>query len=194
MSSKNLKTRNRILNATWKLLEANQSADVRMSDIAKRAGVSRQAVYLHFANRTDLLIATTKYIDEVKGVNDRLVASRTAKGGLERLEAFVDAWCNYIPEVYSILKALRAVKETDDAAMRAWDDRMQAVWQGCEAAVKALKADDVLKTEYAIDDASDILWTLLSVYNWEQLTIECGWAQEKYVDYVLNIAKQVMVK
>ena len=97
MSSPTSETRVRILNATWKLLEASQGSGVRMSDIAKIAGISRQAVYLHFPNRAELLIATTRHLDEVKSVDARLMVSRNAITGLARLEAFIEAWGNYIP-------------------------------------------------------------------------------------------------
>jgi AcrR family transcriptional regulator len=76
MSSNNIETRTRILDAAWKLLETGQGSGVRMSDIAKTAGISRQAVYLHFPTRAELLIATTRHLDVVKDVDARLMATR----------------------------------------------------------------------------------------------------------------------
>ena len=166
MSSDNLKTRTRILNATWKLLEADQGHGVRMSDIAKQAGISRQAVYLHFPTRSELLIATTRYLDDIKGVDERLALSRESANGVDRLDAFIDAWGNYIPEIHGIAKALLAMKDTDQAADLAWNDRMQA---------------------------ADILWTLLSVRNWEQLTRECGLSQAQYIDTLKRIAHRTLL-
>ena len=116
MSSNNIETRTRILDAAWKLLETGQGSGVRMSDIAKTAGISRQAVYLHFPTRAELLIATTRHLDAVKDVDARLMASRNAATGLERLEAFIEAWGNYIPEIHGVAKALLAMKDTDEAA------------------------------------------------------------------------------
>ncbi|MCA9734998.1 helix-turn-helix transcriptional regulator, partial [candidate division KSB1 bacterium] len=72
MSSKNKDTRTRILEVTWHLMEQQRGQGVRLADVAAAAGVSRQAVYLHFGSRTELMIATTAYVDEVKGLNDRL--------------------------------------------------------------------------------------------------------------------------
>ena len=106
-----------------------------MSDIAKQTGISRQAVYLHFPTRAELLIATTRHIDEVKEIDERLAKSRSASTGLERLEAFVEAWGNYIPEIYGVASALIAMQATDEEAGAAWSDRMGAVRHGCEAAV-----------------------------------------------------------
>jgi len=193
MSSENTETREKILNAAWKLLESGQAQSVRMSDIAKKAGVSRQAVYLHFPGRAELLTATARYLDDVKNVDRRLAASRAAASGLERLDAFVEAWGNYIPEIYGVAKAFLAMEETDDAAAAAWSDRMQAVRHGCEAAVKALKKDGDLSPDYSVRQATDILWTLLSVRNWEQLVIACRWPQKRYIDNMKALARCALV-
>ena len=91
MSSARPGTRIRILKAALDLLEVSQGTGVRMSDIAKRAGISRQALYLHFSTRAELLIATTYYLDELKGSEERLAASRAAQTGIERLDVFIDA-------------------------------------------------------------------------------------------------------
>lgn len=193
MSSRIPETRNRILNAAWKLLEANQGEGVRMTDIAKQAGISRQALYLHFKSRAELLIATTRYMDEVNDVDARLVPSRTAETGTERLDDFIDAWGNYIPEIYGVAKALLTMKHTDEAAASAWNERMQAVRHGCEAAISALDRDGTLSPDHAPDQAIDILWTMLSVRNWEQLTIECGWPQQTYIETTKSLARHIFV-
>ncbi len=193
MSSEILSTRDRILEAAWKQLEINQGTGVRMGDIARQAGISRQALYLHFSKRAELLIATTRYIDEVKGVDARLAASRGAATGVERLDAYIEAWGNYIPEIYAVARALLAMRETDAAAAAAWTDRMQAMRHGCEAAIAALQRDNMLSAEHSLEDAVDILWTLLSVRTWEELTIDCGWPQRKYVATTKAIATRLLV-
>lgn len=66
MSSRNRSTRARILDSAVSLLESGTGGAVRISDIAKAAGISRQAVYLHFPKRSDLLIAATRFLDEKK--------------------------------------------------------------------------------------------------------------------------------
>ncbi len=193
MSSHNSETRNRILKAALKLLEASQGKGVRMTDIAKRAGLSRQALYLHFSTRAELLIAATDYLDEMKGVEERLVASRTARTGIERLDAFIEAWGSYIPEIHGIAKALLAMKDSDEAAAKAWDTRMRDMRQGCEAAIGALNRDNMLLPDHSPNQATDILWTMLSVRNWEQLTIECGWPQERYIETLKSLARRIFV-
>jgi len=192
MSRNSSDTRARILGCTWNLLESGDKK-VRMSDIAKASGISRQALYLHFPTRAELLVATTRHIDSVKNVEARLAASRAAVSGHERLTTFINAWGGYIPEIYGISVALRAMRTNDAEAAAAWDDRMQAVRHGCAAAVQALAADKTLRPDLDEEVATDLLWTLLSVENWEQLVRTCGWSQKYYESQIGRLAKAALL-
>lgn len=194
MSSKKLDTRTRILVATVEMLEEHGGRGVRMGDIAKAAGISRQAIYLHFASRAELLEATTKYLDEVLDLDRRLVPSREAKSGVERLALYIEFWGRYVPEIYGVAKALLLVQDTDDAAAAAWKDRMLAMRAGCRAAVDALHSDGDLAPEWTPKRATDALWTMLLVPNWETLTGECGWSTQQYVRWMKILAKRAFVK
>jgi len=193
MSSSQIQTRTRILQSTWKLLEANPPKGVRMSDIAKDAGLSRQALYLHFPTRSELLVATTLHVDDVLKVEGRLQSSREAKNGIERLNAYVEAWGNYIPEIYGVGRALMAVQDTDDAARLAWSGRMLALREGCLAAVKQLKQDGDLLPELSTKQATDMFWGLLSVRMWEHYIHDCKWSQKRYIDVTQKMVKQVLL-
>ena len=193
MSSKNSETRTRILDAARNLLEAGGGKGVRMSDIARKAGISRQAVYLHFPTRAELLTAVTHHLDVIKDVDARLAKSRAATG-VSRLDAFIEAWGNYIPEIYGVARALMILQETDMEAAEAWADRLRAVREGCAAAVNALDQAGQLNPDHSVDEATDLLWALLSVRNWEQLTRDCGWPQEKYIEKMQALARQALVK
>ena len=92
MSSGESETRTRILVATWRLMVQRRGHGVRMRDIAEAAGVSRQAVYDHFGSRAELMVATARYGDEVRGLDERLRLYRATTAGVERLEAFVEFW------------------------------------------------------------------------------------------------------
>jgi AcrR family transcriptional regulator len=186
-------TKMRILETTWKVLETRIDKN-RMSDIAKAVGISRQALYLHYPTRAELLIATTKHIDTVKKVNQRLELSRAAGSGLERLHFFIKAWGGYIPEIHGISVALRNMRKNDKAAAEAWDDRMHAVRHGCQAAVRAIAKDGKLKSDLTEQVATDILWTLLTVENWEKLVLDCAWSQSAYEDKMTELAEIALLK
>ena len=191
MSSEQTKTR--ILETTWKVLETRSDKN-RMSDIATAVGISRQALYLHYPTRAELLIATTKHIDKVKKVNQRLELSRAAGSGIERLHFFIKAWGGYIPEIHGMSVALRNMRENDKAAAEAWDERMQAVRHGCQAAVRAIEKDGKLKSDLSEQVATDILWTLLTVENWEKLVLDCTWSQSEYEVMMIKLAEAGLLK
>jgi AcrR family transcriptional regulator len=194
MSSDELETRTRILEATRRLMEERCGRGVRMRDIAEAAGISRQAVYDHFGSRAKLLVATTHYVDEVRGLKERRRRFEVTTTGVKRLEAYVEFWGNYIPEVYGMAKALLAARETDEAAAAAWDDRMGAVRESCRHTIEALYRDGMLAPEWSHDEAIDLMWTMLSIRNWEQLTIECGWSTGLYVGRMQKLLKRTLVQ
>lgn len=194
MSSHESDTKTRILEATWKLMEESRGQGARMSDIAKAAGISRQAVYLHFESRTDLMIATTSYVDEIKGLEGRLKAFEKASSGVEVLETLVEVWGKYIPEIYGLAKALLSTRETDEAAAAAWNSSMGCLRDACRDVVEALEADGELAPEWAAKDAIEMLLTLISIYNWEQLTVESGWSTDQYIKHMKMLLKRALVK
>jgi AcrR family transcriptional regulator len=194
MSSEHSDTRTRILESTVRALEESGGRGARMGDIAKAAGISRQAVYLHFASRTDLLIAATRFLDEQLDVDERLAPSRAAATGVERLRLYIECWGNYIPEIYGVAKALMMARDSDEAAAAAWQDRMLAMRDGCRAAIDALHADGTLAAGWTRPKAVDALWTLLLVPNWENLTGECGWSTKQYVGFMSDLARQTFVR
>jgi AcrR family transcriptional regulator len=194
MSNDNSETRAKILETTWRLMEARRGQEVRMIDIARDTGISRQAVYLHFTSRTELMVATTRYIDQVRGLDQRLQRYRAATDGVEIIDEFVEFWGNYIPEIYGIAKALLAIRETDEAAAAAWKDRMEAVRSGCRKAIDALHRDGMLAQKWSPAEAVDLMWTMLSIHNWENLTMECGWSTSRYVGRMQKLLKRTFVK
>lgn len=193
MSSEAPDTRERILKSTLKLLEAGEGKGVTMHDVAAEAGITRQALYLHFPSRAELLIAATYVVDETYDSEARLEASRNATSGRERLDAYIGAWADFITEIYGAAKALMALAATDEAAAAAWKLRMDDVREGCEAAIAALKDDGALAPGYTVETATDLLWALLSVRNWEALCLERGWPQELYAEQMKASAHKLFV-
>jgi AcrR family transcriptional regulator len=175
-------------------MEKRSGQDVRMRDVAGAAGVSRQAVYDHFGSRADLMVATVRHGDEVLGLDGRLRHYRAATGGTERLEAFVEFWGNYVPEIHGIARALLAARETDEAVAAAWDDRMGVVYEACRDIVERLHRDETLAPGWSLEEAADVLWTMLSIRSWESLVLERGWPVSRYVGRMQELARRAFVR
>ena len=193
MSSEAADTKTRILEATWQLMEQHRGQGVSMGNIAQAAGISRQALYLHFASRTELVIATVNYVDERKGLAERLSQFHTATSGIELLEACVDVWGNYIPEIYGLAKALMTMRETDEAMAAAWNNSMNCLRDVCREIIEALEREGMLAPDWSRKEAIEMLWTMISINNWEQLTIECGWSTDQYVSGMKTLLKLTFV-
>ncbi|WP_438025442.1 helix-turn-helix domain-containing protein [Sorangium sp. So ce233] len=85
VSSKDGETRGVILEAARRLGTEPGRRGVSMAEIASAAGVSRQAVYLHFETRTQLLVALLAWRDRMRGftgVCAGFVARLQAEGAL----------------------------------------------------------------------------------------------------------------
>ncbi|OUS31196.1 hypothetical protein A9R01_11760 ['Osedax' symbiont bacterium Rs2_46_30_T18] len=193
MSSEAIETREKILKATVRMIEDRGGSGVRMGAIAKAAGISRQAVYLHFASRLELLVATMQYLGDVLNVDGRLAPSRAADTGVERLALYIESLGYFIPEIYGVAKAMLLAQDGDEAAAAAWKNRMLAMREGCHAAILALDADGTLAKEWQVQQATDVLWTMLSVQNWEHLVHECGWSTQEYIEGIKTMANRTFV-
>ncbi|GHO57576.1 TetR/AcrR family transcriptional regulator [Ktedonobacter robiniae] len=194
MSSTHSETRERILLATWKLMEQSRGQGVRLEDVAREARVSRQAVYLHFHSRTDLLIATARYLDERLELPRRIQQACQTSNGVLGIEAYVAFWAAYVPEIYGLGKALLMARETDEAAAAAWADRMGALYEGCLFVVQTLASQGTLDPAWTIEAAADFFWTALSVSTWETLTRERGWSQDQYRARMQWVIKRALLR
>ena len=189
MSSSSPNTRDRILKESLRLLEKNLGKNVRMSDIAKAAQVSRQAVYLHFKSQSDLMVATVQYGDELNQAQKMVEPWRNAKG-LDKLDTWIEFWGNYIPKIYGVAKALMLARENDASADAAWQDRMNDVRNSCRKTIQELASSQILAPEWSVKPAAEMLWTMLSIPVWEQLTIQCGWSNKKYIEFMQRTARR----
>lgn len=194
MSSEETDTRTRILEATWHLLEQHRGQGVSMSDIARETGISRQAVYLHFASRTELMIATIKYVDEVKGLYEQLSQLQAITSGIKLMEASIDIWGNYIPEIYGLARAMLMARDTDEAMAAAWNNSMGCLRDVCQSTIETLERENRLNPAWSVDEATDLFVTIISIQNWEQLTVECGWSNSQYIRHIKSLLKSILVK
>jgi len=148
MSSESSETKIKILSAALKLLVASNGKDVRMSDIAKAAGVSRQAVYLNFESRTDLMVATIQYGDQINDAATQVQPWRDAEG-VEKLDVWIEFRGNCLPQIFGVAKSLMVARETDEAAAAAWLDRMADFRRSCHKTVCSLDQTGVMRCRYA---------------------------------------------
>jgi AcrR family transcriptional regulator len=194
MSSGDPKTRQKIMETTRRLIEKSQGKAVRLQDIAQAAGVSRQAIYLHFGSRAGLMVATVQHIDKAAGLIERTQHVRDEADSLVAIDLFIDFWATYIPTIYGMAKQLSVLRESDEGAAAAWQDRMDSLRDGpCRYLIERLEEDGRLDPEWETETAVDVLWTLISIQTWESLVIERGWSDVQYAANLKQIIKRALI-
>ena len=167
---------------------------VRVSDIAKAAGVSRQALYLHFNNRTALMVATIRYADEVYSFNERLKALQSTSAGIDNLLGLIDLWGKYVPLICGLRHALLDPRAIDEAAAAAWEERMGILRESCRMAINGLVGKGIHRPDMKVKKAADLLWSLLGIELWENLTRDCGWSTTEYIKAMQDLAIRTFVR
>lgn len=173
-------TRARILDEAFGLVRERGAGAVTIAEIAKAAGVSRQLVYVHFANRAGLLVAMARHHDVRSGFADR-TRDATALPAPAAFEALVRAWLDYLPEILPVAQALEAAVITGEDGAEAWRDRMSALRETFRAAVERLDDEDALAGSWTVDTAADWAWARCHPSAWRQLVAERDWEPEEYV-------------
>jgi AcrR family transcriptional regulator len=148
---------------------------VSVKDIAAAAGVSRQLVYFHYGSRAGLLTAMARHHDRRFG---RAVASALELPPAEALEALLRAWCDYLPEILPVARALEAALITGDEGGTAWRDRMGELHTVLTRAVERVD----LAPAWTLRTATDWIWSRVQPSTYAHLVGEQGWTHPDYVD------------
>jgi AcrR family transcriptional regulator len=183
VSSPTPTTRTRILAATLDLVQ-EAKGPIAMAAIAKAAGLSRQALYLIFADKADLFVELVRYVDEQRGLVAELAKIRDAPSGVAALLAMVDLQARQNPSLKPLADALELLRRQDPAAERGWQDRLDARLGGCRATVARMQAEGSLKPGLDPDVAADLIWTITSLRMWDDLVAQRGWSADQYRERV----------
>ncbi len=155
-----------------------------MAEIAAAAGVSRQAVYLHFADRADLMMALVRHADQKRGLDQEIRKVHEAPSALEALREMVALQARMNPSIWAAARAVDAVRRTDEAAERGWQDRLQFRLEGARQLVSWIKKEGHLRRGLDPAAAADLLWTITSLRTWEDLVLERGWSARRYQTHI----------
>lgn len=185
-------TRRRILEAAWVVVE-ERGPDVKLIDVALRAGVSRQAVYLHFGDRAGLILALVRYMPERLGFEQQLAHVFAAPTGVEALERAVKLHSTYSAKIDSVARVLEAAQYRDEALRAGWRDRMDRSRAAHRAIIQRIADEGRLADGWTVDEAADVFYVLTMQGPWRELTRELGWTPEKYAENLLKLLRRTLV-
>jgi AcrR family transcriptional regulator len=159
-----------------------------MSAVARAAGISRQALYLHFPDRARLLLALVVHVDDREQLQAGLdtVAQAADAAAAIRAWARVQTWHN--PKIAALARALEGARHTDPAAAAAWQDRMGGRMRGALSIIERLRDEGRLDPAWAAADAAALLWELTSFHVWDDLVTDAQIPSDRYAEIITAAA------
>jgi AcrR family transcriptional regulator len=185
MSSGRSDTRVAILDAARTLFEEQGYFGAGLEAVAKMAGVSRQAIYLHFASKAELLTALHLRIYET----DVVPAQErnpiwTAPTALDALDALIVVDAEVASKVWRIHEAFVVARRhfpEVDATLR---PREKERYQELVRLGRWLKKEGRLPPRLTVSTFADLLWGLNSLGTFQNLVLERGWSIGRYGRWV----------
>lgn len=186
-------TQSAILEAAWRLIAKEGRVDVGQAEIATAAGVSRQSIFYAFGNRTGLLTAMVNHHDERSPQLARLLEVATARDpSVETLLSVVEAWLDYLPDVFPVAALLDAAAMTDPDARSAIESRMVGrLLNGLTARLKGMAAAGVLPKGRDPVRTAEAIWELIHLPAWRLLVIDRGWSPAEFRASRLHLVRHL---
>ena len=187
-------TRGRIIEAARELLSRSGYHGASVDEIAERAGVSRQTVYVQFGTKRGVLQALAEHIeresygrDMVEGAHDTPNPAETIRNGISDQLAFFSANAD-------LLRTFKAQAAHDQDFRDVWEDRRRERLGVIRILLSELRGDSRLQAGWNIDDASDWLWSLTNFERYDELVVERGWPIERLVERLREAVDTVIYR
>jgi AcrR family transcriptional regulator len=182
-----------LLAAARAIIEDDGFESLTMAAVAERAGVTRRAVYLHFASRAELLAELLRHLGQAEELGVSLQRVWDAPDSL----AALDEWALHIarahPRIMPIARAVDQVRRVDPdaAAMRA--EIMQRWQLGSRRLMTWLDDESNLAAPWTVETAADMLWALMSWDVLEGLLVDRGWSRERYAEHMALLFRSTFI-
>jgi len=185
--------RSRLLDTAWQMIAERGDAGITLVDVARRAGLSRQTVYVNFGSRSGLLLAMVEHRDANSPELARLVQARPGVAPATALEGVVRAWFAYVPVVFKVARALSAAGEADADARAAIESRWQRLKAGFLAIASGLQQTGQLAPQWTPQSACDWCYHLTHIDSWQHLVIESGWTPERLAEQTIATLRATLL-
>jgi AcrR family transcriptional regulator len=174
--SNETETKARILDAALACAQKDQG--LTMAAVAAGAGLSRQAIYLHFPDRSALLAGLAVHLGAPQ--DPAVAAAPSARAALTALMARLAA--DY-PRLRPVTRLLDGPPTWDASRL-----------ETCRHIAGRFRDEGALSRHLSPDTASDLLWSLTSLAVWEDLVMGRGWDSGRYRSHVTYLAVSALTK
>lgn len=185
-------TREHILKVSWDLV-AGHGSTLKLTEVAARAGVSRQALYLHFGDRTGLLLALVRHMDETLDLGTSLAHVHAAPDAGELLCRTMRLNTRFWSAVLPVARILEATQYEDKALGAAWRDRMSFRQKTFSAIIRRISERGELAPDWTVETAADLLYGVAHFDTWRELVQHLGWTDDQYVDAMTRLLRRSLL-
>lgn len=181
-NARSRRTRQALLVAARELIERDGLGALTMASAAERAGVSRRAAYLHFASRSELVVALYRHLGPAEDLLESLQAVWDSPDAVSALAEWARHIARAHPRIMAVSRAVQEARRDDADAAAMWDLAMANWLRGCTRLAEWLERDGALAPAWTVDTAADLLWGLMSWDLLERLTHDRGWSAEEFAE------------
>jgi AcrR family transcriptional regulator len=178
-------TRTQILEAARAMFEELGYYGAGLGAVAKKAGVSRQAIYLHFQSKADLLTALHMHIfatDVVPVLERHPITDETT--GLDVLDATIAVDAEVAARVWRVHEALTMARRQHPEVEETLRPRENERYDDLLSLGRRLERDGALPPDVPVGLFADMLWGLLNIGTYKNLVIERSWSLDQYRRWV----------
>ena len=155
--------------------------------------MSRQAVYLHFGDRTRLLLALLAWGDQAFKLDDLLARVTEARNGVEALDRMVEVHAAYSPRIDALARTLEAHQYQDPAVAAALRDRLDFRRAAHRGVIARIAAEGGLASGWTVDTATDLFFAVTLPSPWRELTGMSGWSATQYAERISLLLRRALI-
>lgn len=179
--------RNRILDTAREMTE-KQGTPPTMSALARGVGISRQALYLHFPDRAQLLLALVARVDEQEQLQADVAAVTQAPDAASAIRAWAHLQARRRPTFAPVARALASTRHADPSSSAAWADRAGYRMRLAASIIERLREEGRLDPAWTTAEAAALLWELNSFHVWDDLVNGAQIAPDRYAEIITAAA------
>jgi AcrR family transcriptional regulator len=162
MQDRSVATINNILDAARKLFIEKQYADVSLREITEIAGITKGALYHHFATKEELYLEVIyRCLAEVKETTQTSLERSRGESCRNRLFLFLASFLNLLPETLAIMRSIR--RNINIFAEPARTKLIRAYQAALPEQIKSLLADGMANGEIIPMDPRLLSWQHVAV-------------------------------
>jgi AcrR family transcriptional regulator len=193
-------TRRRIIECARRLFLQQGYAATTLDQIAARAGVAVQTVYFHFGNKRTVL----KEVMDVLAVGDDAPVPLLERRWVQQVRDEPDPrralgiWLRNSRVIYGrvapMLSIVRDAAGADPEMAEQWQTNQHQRYLAHHALTEILAAKKALRPGLTVQNAADIIFTLLSPEVYLLLTAERGWSPAQWQRWLTGTIAQAILR